>query len=271
MILERPSGNLYYEEYGRADAELVVCLNGFASGISNWYPIVRTFKKKYRVVLYDYLGTGGSQSRPNYRFCLQSYCEDLEALLDSMCVASAHIVGYSLGGWIAQEFVADRSDRVKSLVLVNTSSRIFTLQEWIIKHFIEVLQLPDISIFSKLMFISYYSPEYFEGKSDHLNRIRELADQYFQKHDRENWLDMLSSCLVFNREDAIRSITQPVLLVSGSTDYLCPRVTAKRLQELIPNLQWEEFAEVGHAIPMERHQDLGVIINEFLNGHADVR
>jgi len=266
MILQRQTGSLYYEIHGDGNNESIVYLNGFASGISNWYPVIKGLKACYRNVVYDYGGTGDSESCGGYVFCFDTYCDDLNGLLDEIGTESAHLVGYSMGGWIGQEFACRNSRRVKSLVLVNSSSRIFARQRWIISHFIDVLRDSDISVFSKLMFISYYSPEYFERHDANLDRIKNLANSYFGKQSRSNWESLLHSCLSFDAESRLGHLRMPVLIVSGENDFLCPRMTARRFKELIPASHWLELASVGHAVPMECHSDLSLAIRELLAG-----
>jgi len=262
MILELKGGQLYYEVYGEGDA--IVFINGFASGISNWYPVIKGLKTRYKCVLYDYIGTGGSVSYRDYNFCLDSYSSDLNALIDTIGAEKVHLVGYSMGGWVAQYFIRQWPTMVKSLVLVNTSSKIFSRQNWIISHFVDVLRDSDINVFSKLMFLSYYSQEYFEKNVENLDRIKNLTALTFAKQDKANWEQMLMSCLPFDEEVSLMDLKLPVLMVSGENDFLCPRMTALRFNDLISNIRWLEFKSVGHAIPMERHQDLRYTLINFL-------
>lgn len=262
MIHKREHGCLYYETYGEGDT--IIFLNGFASGISTWYPVIKYLRKQYRCILYDYIGTGESINFPNYVFSLNSYCSDLASLIETIGAKRVHLVGYSMGGWVAQHFMAENASRVKSLVLINTSSKIFSRQNWIITHLINVLRDSDISEFSKLMFISYYSPEYFEKNSETLERIKALAELTLTKQKKENWENLLGSCLPFNAESSLSNLNIPVLILSGEHDFLCPQMTAKRFKKIMPNAQWHEFKGVGHAIPMECYQQLRDAILTFL-------
>lgn len=264
MLLERPNGSLYYELHGEG-AEVVVFLNGFASGISNWYPVIKPLKKEYKSVLFDYVGTGKSIKREGYEFSFDAYCADLRALLDHLGhTQNVHLVGYSMGGWITQEFASRYRDRIKSLSLVNTSSCISARQNWIIEHFISVLKVGNLDAFSQLMFISYYSPEYFEKHRDNLIRIRNLASATFEQHDLSNWEALLESCLTFNAELTLPDLNIPIMALSGEHDILCPRMTLDRFVELIPSIENHEIAQVGHAIPMEEHRKLANYLAEFL-------
>jgi len=262
--LDLPKGNLYYEEHGSGQ-EVIIYINGFASGISSWYPVIKPLKKHYRNILFDYIGTGLSKNNDDHEFSFDQYCSELDALMDNYGDSKIHLVGYSMGGWVAQEFVTRYPQRVESLVLINTSSCISARQNWIINHFISVLNTGDISAFSQLMFISYYSPEYFEKHRDHLVRIRNLANATFEKQDLGNWEDLLASCLQFNAESLLPTLDMPVLSLSGEHDLLCPRMTADRIQELIPNLESHEISGVGHAIPMEEHGKLSSYLSDFMN------
>lgn len=268
MILERGASRLYYEVHGPAGAGVptVLFLNGFAAGISTWYPIIRDLKQRMRCVLYDYIGTGESTNAGDYVFSLDGYMADLLALLDAVDAARVHLVGYSMGGWIAQHLSVRRPDRIAGLVLVNSSSKIFARQHWIISHFIDVLRDSDIETFSKLMFISYYSPEYFEKNEANLERIKNLATLTFNKQGRDNWRRVLQSCLGFDAEAGLADtgFNLPVLLVSGSHDFLCPPLTAQRFDALLPSVRRIELPMTGHAIPMERHQELRAIVEGFL-------
>ncbi|WP_444997961.1 alpha/beta fold hydrolase [Aliikangiella sp. IMCC44359] len=262
MELVVKNGQLYYESYGQGDC--IIFLNGFASGISNWYPIIRDLKRQYHCVLFDYVGTGESINEPDYEFSLDSYAADLNALMEMIGVESAHIVGYSMGGWNAQYFSQIYPEKVKSLTLINSSSKIFERQNWIISHFITVLRDSEINVFSQLMFISYYSPEFFEKNAEYLERLKKLAVLTFEKQDNANWEKVLQSCLPFNAEEHLKTLATPTLVISGEHDVLCPRLTAQRFKELIANLQWEEYASVGHAIPMECSKQLRISLNDFL-------
>ncbi|MET1255377.1 alpha/beta fold hydrolase [Aliikangiella maris] len=262
MKLLVDGGELYYEVYG--EGETIVFLNGFASGISNWYPVIKDLKQSYRCVLFDYLGTGDSQCHTDYQFSLDAYANDINQLIESLDAEKVHLVGYSMGGWLAQYYSRQFSEKVVSLSLINSSSRIFARQNWIISHFIDVLRDSDIEVFGKLMFVSYYSPEFFEKNEAHLDRLKKLAVLTFEKQSRKNWESVLHSCLPFNGESHLSTLDIPVLCISGETDVLCPKHTAERFKQLVKNITAIEFPSVGHAIPMEQFKLLKIELERFI-------
>ena len=262
MVIERESGLLHYEAYGQGD--VVIFLNGFATGCNIWYPVIKDLKDSHQCVLYEYIGTGQSASFEGYDFSLDSYCSDLDALITHLGNDRIHIVGYSMGGWIAQYYVTHWKGRLKSLSLINSSSRIFSRQSWVMSHLVDVLRKHDLDVFSKLMFLTYYSPEYFEKYNDSLLRINNLAVHSFAKQKKKNLEMLLESCLYFDCEAGLGSVDIPVMLVSGEHDFFCPRITAQRLHSLFPNIEWIELKSVGHAVPMECFDETREIITNFI-------
>jgi len=103
---------LYYEEAGRGPA--VVLLHGGFLDRRMWDREFAWMARDYRVVRYDIRGHGRSQadSVPYVDY------EDLRALMDSLHIARAAVIGLSLGGRIVADFTLSYPDRVWALVLV---------------------------------------------------------------------------------------------------------------------------------------------------------
>ncbi len=263
MQIDVENGTLYYETYG--EGETIIFLNGFASGISNWYPIIRRLRRTRRCVVFDYVGTGQSRCSEPGVFSMDGYCRELNALMDVLRVRRVHLVGYSMGGWIAQEFASRQPDAMITLSLVNTSAKISTHQRYIISHLIDVLKIAEIPVFSRLMMVSYYSPGYFEKNADQMERLEQLVSLALSEHKPETWRNILESCLPFNVSERLSSFSFPLLLVSGQHDFLCPRPTAEAYSGKIAALKWIELPDVGHAIPMERWNELESALFEFVD------
>lgn len=108
-----PSG-LYYEEKG--SGETVVLLHGFTLDTRMWDDQFDLLSEKYRVIRFDHRGHGRSAGVTK-RY---SQTKDVKALLDSIQVESAHLVGLSMGGMVSINFAVAYPDRVRSLVLVDS-------------------------------------------------------------------------------------------------------------------------------------------------------
>ena len=113
---------LYYESHG--DGSAVVLLHGAAGNHLSWFQQVPVISERFRCVTLDHRGFGASAdatSESGARFV-----DDLEALLDALGVREVSLVAQSMGGRTALGFAVRHPDRVRALVLADTSASI----EW---------------------------------------------------------------------------------------------------------------------------------------------
>jgi pimeloyl-ACP methyl ester carboxylesterase len=86
-----------------------------------WDEAAAALRDRYRVVRYDVRGHGGSAVPPG-PYTLAQMAGDARALLDGLDIEAVHFVGMSMGGCIAMAFALDHPDRVRSLVLCDTTA-----------------------------------------------------------------------------------------------------------------------------------------------------
>ena len=104
-------GRIHYEVTGAGQP--VVLIHGGFMDLAMWEPQVEEFARNYQVIRYDNRGHGRSPTSSEQ----YDPAADLAALLDTLRVEQAHIVGLSMGGSIAIDFAIQYPDRVKSLVV----------------------------------------------------------------------------------------------------------------------------------------------------------
>ncbi len=110
---------IYFETKGGNGPPLVL-IRGFASTIESWNGIAEDLARDHRIVLLDNRGVGRS-STPAGTYSVAVMADDVAAVLNATGIASAHVVGTSMGGMIAQELAIAHPGRVRSLVLAGTS------------------------------------------------------------------------------------------------------------------------------------------------------
>ncbi|MBU4609449.1 alpha/beta fold hydrolase [Achromobacter sp. GG226] len=100
----------------------VVMVHGLGlSSMKTWRFQVPELAKKYRVHTYDVRGFGQS-SNPSGRFSVSQHAYDLHGLLQTLGLKQVILIGFSMGGWISQQFVLRHPEMVKGLVLACTTS-----------------------------------------------------------------------------------------------------------------------------------------------------
>ena len=96
--------------------QTIVLLNGTSGHIEAWTQNIRALASRYHVVGYDYPGHGYT-TLTDHDLEIPEYEEHLLGLLDALGIDRAHLIGESLGGWIAIKFAPHHPDRVRTLVL----------------------------------------------------------------------------------------------------------------------------------------------------------
>jgi 3-oxoadipate enol-lactonase len=112
--------NLYYEVQGHG--EPLVMIMGFASSCGGWVFQKRAFQKYFQVITFDNRGAGKSD-KPSGPYSIRMMADDTVGLMDYLGIQKAHILGVSMGGYIAQELAINYPERVKKLVLGCTYAR----------------------------------------------------------------------------------------------------------------------------------------------------
>lgn len=110
-------GDASVAQFGRGDP--VICLHGvgFTQGGHDWFRNVAALAENFRVIAPDFVGWGaGSRIRQGYSFArLADFVRELQ---DCLGISRSHVVGHSMGGWVASLFAYESPERVDRLVLV---------------------------------------------------------------------------------------------------------------------------------------------------------
>src|SRR4051794_18504846 len=109
---------LYWEEHGSGDPILLIM--GLGASLEAWDRLAPILATRYRTILFDNRGVGRSDVPPG-PYSLETMADDAAAVLDAAGVKSAHVIGISMGGMIAQELALRHPSRVRRLILGCTS------------------------------------------------------------------------------------------------------------------------------------------------------
>ena len=109
-----------YTESGKGSA--LVFLHGFLENKNMWIPYEKYFSNKFRVITIDLFGHGKSENL-GYIHTMEDHADMVFALLSDLRIRKATLVGHSMGGYVALAFAELYPDHLKSLVLINASSR----------------------------------------------------------------------------------------------------------------------------------------------------
>ncbi|MEH3099120.1 bifunctional 3-oxoadipate enol-lactonase/4-carboxymuconolactone decarboxylase PcaDC [Sphingomonas adhaesiva] len=117
----RDGVRLHWRLDGAAQRPVLVLLNSIGTDIGLWDRTVPLLLPAFRLLRIDTRGAGGSDA-PAGDYSLSMLSADVAAIMDDAGVASAAVVGVSLGGMVAMQLALDRPERVAALALVCTSA-----------------------------------------------------------------------------------------------------------------------------------------------------
>ena len=109
---------LHWETHGSGDPVLLIM--GLGSNAHGWHRTIPWLAERYETIAFDNRGTGRSDA-PAGEYTIAQMAADTAAVLDAAGHRTAHIVGASLGGMIAQRFALTYPERVRALVLLCTT------------------------------------------------------------------------------------------------------------------------------------------------------
>jgi pimeloyl-ACP methyl ester carboxylesterase len=114
--------DIWYEFRGPPSAPLLVLTHGFAGPTAGWPPVINDLARDVRLLLYDVRGHGHTSVPPAETFSMPQFAADLRGLLDHLEIERAHIGGVSMGGMISAQFACDYPERLRSLLLMDTTA-----------------------------------------------------------------------------------------------------------------------------------------------------
>lgn len=256
-------GNLsiYYEVHG--EGVPLILIRGLGSNADHWYAQVPAFSKNYKVITFDNRGIARS-SDPGGDFSVPMMAKDTLALMDTLGLQRAHVLGLSMGGMIAQELVINHPDRIIGLILVSThcggSEQVRPSAE-VDDLFQKMVYVADAE--SKIK----AAPTLFDRQT--LENFPEIAKRYAEislKHPVSSvtLVKQWQAVLKHDSFSRLPKITLPTLVLTGSTDLLIPPANSKILADRIPGAELHVVPGGGHQVLVEQPELCNEAILAFL-------
>lgn len=113
--------NMYYEVHG--SGEPIVLIAGLGIDLKIFNPIVEQLSQNFKVLVFDNRGAGLTD-KPDIPYSIEMMASDTAALMKTLSIESAHVLGLSMGGRIALSLALEHPDMVKNLILASTAATI---------------------------------------------------------------------------------------------------------------------------------------------------
>ncbi len=244
----------------RGQGPAVLFIHGYPLNRGIWHHQVAQLRGVRRIAV-DLRGMGGSDA-PDLGYSMATYAEDLAGLLDALGVDSAVLVGLSMGGYVALEFLRRWPSRVRGLVLMDTRAGADSAEGRKGRDAqLALAREEGTGAVAALMVPKLLAPGAPPALVAHLEQmitrtpLAGLAGALTAMRDRADSTDLLAGLG-----------ERPVLVVSGEQDHLIPPAVARELAAAIPGARFELVPGAGHLPPLEQPEATTRILQEFLAG-----
>jgi pimeloyl-ACP methyl ester carboxylesterase len=267
-------------EIGDPDGPVVVFVHGLGGRWANWLEnLLPLADGGCRVIAVDLPGFGASPM-PRRDISIPGYGRWLVALLRSLDVSSAALVGNSMGGFIAAEVAIQAPALVDRLVLVSAAG--VSSEKQRSDHLLGALYRAEA--------LSAYLTGAVVARAAWLSRraaLRRRAMWFVMRHPEDlspalayeqiagigtpGFLPALDACSDYPIRDRLPEIGCPTLIVWGRNDLIVPVRDADVFEELIPDARKVVWDDTGHVAMLERPDEFNALLAEFLDQDAPIR
>lgn len=261
---------LAYDEIRPANPRgTILLLTGLAAKRQGWYRQMAAFGQTYRVIAIDHRDVGDSDlARESYT--IAAMADDAAAVLQTLGIAQAHVIGISMGGFIALELALRHPELVEKLVLTATSAggKTHVRAGWKISWLLVSPRFGrrEPGMAAKRTYNLIMAPGYCQHHPDDWEDIATIARHRPQLRDA--YRRQLRACLHHNAASRLAQIHQPTLVIHGTLDPLIPVGNGRYLAAHIPGARYIEYSNTGHIPIIERAADYNRDVLAFLNGDA---
>jgi pimeloyl-[acyl-carrier protein] methyl ester esterase len=240
---------LIAKQSGVLDAEPLLVLHGWGMNASVWQTIANAFEARFQVTWLDLPNHG-----TNYDLDAESL-EEIVAIILPLITRPTHIMGWSLGGLIAQEIVRLRPDLIKRVVMVASTPQFSQTQQWRHAMSKDVLTAFASSLIDDVQgTLRRFIALQFMGIKGTNMLQRELKTTVLINTPTQKALEVGLQVLQQQSFLGVK-IMQPSLWVLGAKDRLIPIKMKDDLRLLHPNAQIKVLEKAGHA-PFMTHPEL---------------
>ena len=257
---------------GPEDGQDVIFMHGTSGHLEAFSRnIVPHVQAGFRCHAIDLLGHGYT-AKPDYHYEIPRYVEHLENYLDAQGIESAHLVGESLGGWVAGYLASDSPERVKSLQMVAAGGTKANpeVMERIKNSTTKAVLEDDINLTRDRLYLLMY-----DGPKDVSEELVEARHAIYHAPDFQQNLDNLL-CLQnmeirqrnLMQPDRLQRITAPTLVVWGNENPFGEVPEATAMNEAIAGSRLELMGKCGHWPQHEQAELYNPMSIEFLKANS---
>ena len=274
QFLQTNGATYAYRRFGAGPGHPLLLLQHFTGTLDNWDPAVTDPLCAGReVILFENAGVGRSSGKVPRM--IAGMATHALAFLDGLGLKSCDVLGFSLGGMVAQQMVLDRPDIFRRLILVATAPRggedIMHLEKPVLAQHLGNPQLQGYEVLQKIFFAP--TPSSQAAGAAFIERLMQ------RKTDREPLAgpEVAQAQMAAFREwelfqgqrfGYLKAIRQPTLVVNGIHDEMIPVMNSYWLSENLASAVLLTYPDSGHGSLFQFHESFTRQAAAFLSSDA---
>jgi len=269
-FLEANGIRFAYRRFGKKSGVPLIFNMHLNGNLDNWDPAVTDgFAKEREVILFDNAGIGSSTGDVPTTFA--GMAKDALVFIDALGLKQVDVLGFSIGGMIAQNIAMQRPELVRKLVLVGTGPRNGDSMENLTQEAQTVFGKtfsPPEHLWLEVLFSPTRS-----SQAAGLEFLKRTASRT-ENRDKDNNQKVVPAQIgaimewgkpVGERFAYLKDIKQPTLVVNGSHDVIVYTVNSLHLVQNLPNAKLILYSDANHGSYNQHHEEFVLDTNNFLN------
>lgn len=287
ITLENNEVITYRERYG--GEKVIVLVHGNMTSSKHWDLLMDALDPKYKLYAMDLRGFGGS-SYNNRITSIKDFSDDLKGFVDALGLEDFHLIGWSTGGTVCMQFVADYPGLCDKLVLLASGSTrgypmYFTKQDGSPDLEKRLKTIEEVEKDGKTIGVQgLYDTKNRDGLKAVWNAViythnqpeEEKYEEYIDDMlTQRNLADVYHALNIYNISshhngvndgtDQARDVTVPVLILRGDRDFVVTeQMTQEIVEDLGENAKYVPLKDMGHSPLVDNLEVLKAEIEEFL-------
>jgi 3-oxoadipate enol-lactonase len=252
---------LYYEIHGQG--ETLLCIAGLGLDVSSWRAQIPVWSAQYRMVVFDNRDAGRSAyaSEP---YEVRDLAADTIALADELELERFHLLGFSMGGAVAQDVALEVPSRVRSLTLcVSYGASGAWARERARLTAQSSPQKSDEELAGELMLLTLSEATYEELDGE-LEAMRRIVLSYPHRQRREGFLRQYEASARHEARERLPALRMPAHVIGAEQDAWVPVWKSRELAALIPGARLSIISGAAHAVHLERTREFNDLVLDFL-------
>lgn len=231
---------------GNSDGEVptAILLGSLGASRDMWDPQVEALSESARIITVDLRGHGESPA-PAGEYAMTDLADDVLALMDSLEIDRAHIVGLSLGGAVAQTIALEHPARLRTLTLISTAPKFGESDAWLEKA--EQVRAEGTGVLADTVVGNWFTDECF---AENPELPKHFADGIRATSD-EGYAGCCHAIAGFDSRERLGDITVPTWVVAGEEDTSTPLDVVTSLYDGIPDSSLTEISPAKHLVNVE--------------------